>query len=86
MNQFVGTTNVLTGEFSRDGVAARVMLAGAALDVPADTSFANGTRIAVSIRPEHLRVVPFQRPTRAASAAPVRKGRGREPRPALGRR
>src|SRR3954449_9037083 len=58
VNQFVGTTNVLTGEFSRDGVAARVMLAGAALDVPADTSFANGTTVTVSIRPEHLRVVP----------------------------
>src|SRR5947209_10527543 len=58
VNQFVGTSNVLTGEFSRDGAAARVMLSGAALDVPADTSFANGTRIAVSIRPEHLRVVP----------------------------
>src|SRR5438128_653136 len=58
VNQFVGTTNVLTGEFSRDGVAARVSLSGTALDVPADTSFANGTRVAVSIRPEHLRVVP----------------------------
>src|SRR4051812_36312630 len=58
VNQFVGTTNVLTGEFSNDGAAARVMLSGAALDVPADTSFANGTRVAVSVRPEHLRVVP----------------------------
>jgi putative spermidine/putrescine transport system ATP-binding protein len=58
VNQFVGTSNVLTGEFSRDGAAARVSLSGTALDVPADTSFANGTRVAVSIRPEHLRVVP----------------------------
>src|SRR5256885_2018757 len=58
VNQFVGTTNVLTGEFSNDGAAARVMLSGAALDVPADTSFANGTKVAVSVRPEHLRVVP----------------------------
>jgi putative spermidine/putrescine transport system ATP-binding protein len=58
VNQFVGTSNVLTGEFSRDGAAARVSLSGTALDVPADTSFTNGTRVAVSIRPEHLRVVP----------------------------
>src|SRR3954468_14271316 len=57
VNQFVGTSNVLTGEFAKDGAAARVTLAGTALDVPADTSFANGTRVAVSIRPEHLRVV-----------------------------
>jgi putative spermidine/putrescine transport system ATP-binding protein len=58
VNQFVGTTNVLTGEFAKDGGAARVSLAGATLDVPAETSVANGTKVAVSIRPEHLRVVP----------------------------
>jgi putative spermidine/putrescine transport system ATP-binding protein len=57
VNQFVGTTNVLTGEFSRDGVAAHVMLSGAAFDVPADSRLANGSKVAVSIRPEHLRVV-----------------------------
>ena len=58
VNQFVGTTNVLSGEFAKDGAAARVMLSGAALDMPADTSFVNGSKVAVSIRPEHLRVVP----------------------------
>jgi putative spermidine/putrescine transport system ATP-binding protein len=57
VNQFVGTTNVLTGEFSKDGAAARVTLDGAALDVPAEPAFVNGTRVAVAIRPEHLRVV-----------------------------
>ncbi|MEJ0077924.1 MAG: ABC transporter ATP-binding protein [Alphaproteobacteria bacterium] len=58
VNQFVGTTNVLTGAFARDGAAARVMLPGAALDVPPAANFADGTKVAVSIRPEHLRVVP----------------------------
>jgi putative spermidine/putrescine transport system ATP-binding protein len=58
VNQFVGTTNVLTGEFSKEGTVARVMLSGAALDVPSEASFVNGTKVAVSIRPEHLRVVP----------------------------
>jgi putative spermidine/putrescine transport system ATP-binding protein len=58
VNQFVGTTNVLNGEFSRNGAGARVMLADAALDVPAGSTFTNGTKVAVSIRPEHLRVVP----------------------------
>src|SRR3954464_9035084 len=58
VNQFVGTSNVLTGEFSKDGAAARVSLSGTALDVPAEPSFANGTKVTISIRPEHLRVVP----------------------------
>jgi len=58
VNQFVGTTNVLRGEFAKDGDAARVTLPGATLDVPAQSSFVNGTKVAVSIRPEHLRVVP----------------------------
>jgi putative spermidine/putrescine transport system ATP-binding protein len=57
VNQFVGTTNVLTGELAKDGAAARVVLAGAAFDVPADAHFANGAKVAVSIRPEHLRAV-----------------------------
>jgi putative spermidine/putrescine transport system ATP-binding protein len=57
VNQFVGTMNVLTGEFLKDGAAARVALSGATFDMPADARFANGARVAVSIRPEHLRVV-----------------------------
>jgi putative spermidine/putrescine transport system ATP-binding protein len=58
VNQFVGTTNVLRGELAKDGAVARVVLAGAALDVPVDARFANGAKVAVSIRPEHLRVAP----------------------------
>src|SRR4051812_31381479 len=57
VNQFVGTTNVLSGEFTRNGAGAHVTLPGAALDVPAEPGFVNGTKVAVSIRPEHLRVV-----------------------------
>jgi putative spermidine/putrescine transport system ATP-binding protein len=57
VNQFVGTTNVLTGEFSRNGAAAHVTFEGAALDVPTEPVFVNGTKVTVSIRPEHLRVV-----------------------------
>jgi putative spermidine/putrescine transport system ATP-binding protein len=58
VNQFVGSTNVLTGEFANNGGAGRVTLPGAALDVPAQPSFVNGAKVAVSIRPEHLRAVP----------------------------
>jgi putative spermidine/putrescine transport system ATP-binding protein len=58
VNQFVGTTNVLTGEFAANGGTARVTLQGAALDLPSGASFVNGAKVAVSIRPEHLRVVP----------------------------
>jgi putative spermidine/putrescine transport system ATP-binding protein len=57
VNQFVGSTNVLTGEFLNDGGAGRVTLPGATLDVPAQPSFVNGAKVAVSIRPEHLRAV-----------------------------
>ena len=59
VNQFVGTTNVLPGEFVTAGPGARVTFAGGiGLDVPATPSFVNGSRVAVSIRPEQLRVVP----------------------------
>src|SRR6185295_2025079 len=58
VNQFVGTTNVLTGEFSGGAANARVAFAdGIGLDVPAAPGFVNGSKVAVSIRPEHLRVV-----------------------------
>ena len=58
VNQFVGTTNVLTGEFARGGAGARVVLPGGlALDVAPEPHFIDGARVAVSIRPEHLRVV-----------------------------
>src|SRR5262249_30061186 len=58
VNQFVGTTNVLRGEFSSDGAASRVTLPNATLDVPSDARLVNGTKVAGSVRPEHLRVVP----------------------------
>jgi len=54
VNQFVGTSNVLAGEFAGGRVT---FPGGATLDVPSEASFANGTKVAVSIRPEHLRVV-----------------------------
>jgi putative spermidine/putrescine transport system ATP-binding protein len=59
VNQFVGSTNVLAGEFTKDASGARVTLTGGAtLDVPAVPGFANGTRVFVSIRPEQLRFAP----------------------------
>jgi putative spermidine/putrescine transport system ATP-binding protein len=59
VNQFVGTTNVLPGEFVMRGGAARAIFpGGAALDVAAQPGLADGARIAVSIRPEQLRLVP----------------------------
>jgi putative spermidine/putrescine transport system ATP-binding protein len=59
VNEFVGTTNVLAGEFSSDGAAARVTLPGGiGIDVPSKTGFINGSKVAVSIRPEQLHIVP----------------------------
>jgi putative spermidine/putrescine transport system ATP-binding protein len=58
VNQFVGTTNVLPGEFATGGAGARVTFAdGIGLDVPGTASFVSGAKVAVSIRPEQLRVV-----------------------------
>jgi putative spermidine/putrescine transport system ATP-binding protein len=63
VNQFVGSTNVLDGEFTiADGSASVTIGNGAVLDVPPMTGIASGSKVKVSIRPEHLR---FQ----AASAA-----------------
>jgi putative spermidine/putrescine transport system ATP-binding protein len=57
VNQFVGTTNVLPGEF-RNGPPVQVRLTGgAAIDVPAEPGFTNGAQVLVSIRPEQLHVV-----------------------------
>src|SRR6267154_6003420 len=59
VNEFVGTTNVLAGEFSNDGVAARVTLPGGiGIDVPSKPGFINGSKVAVSIRPDRLHIVP----------------------------
>src|SRR5436853_3751101 len=46
VNQFVGTTNVLSGAFTAGGSGARVALPGGlALDVPAQSGFADGARV-----------------------------------------
>lgn len=59
VNQFVGSTNVLPGEFATGGTGARVTFAGGiGLDVPPTPGFIDGTKVAVAIRPEQLRVVP----------------------------
>jgi putative spermidine/putrescine transport system ATP-binding protein len=58
VNQFVGTTNVLQGEFF-NGPAAQIRLAGGAtIDVAARSGFIDGSKVVVSIRPEQLHVVP----------------------------
>jgi putative spermidine/putrescine transport system ATP-binding protein len=58
VNGFVGTTNVLVGEFSKATGTPRVTLPGGiGLDVPAGVSLANGSKVIVSIRPEQLHVV-----------------------------
>jgi putative spermidine/putrescine transport system ATP-binding protein len=59
VNQFVGTTNVLYGEFAHTGSPARIVLAGGAeIDVPAMPGLAGVSQVAVAIRPEQLRIVP----------------------------
>jgi putative spermidine/putrescine transport system ATP-binding protein len=59
VNQFVGTTNVLYGDFVRDGSSARIVLAGGAeIDVPAISVRAGVGKVVVAIRPEQLHVVP----------------------------
>jgi ABC-type Fe3+/spermidine/putrescine transport system ATPase subunit/spermidine/putrescine-binding protein len=58
VNQFVGTTNVIPGEFVPAGEAARVMLQdGLSLDVPKKPGFIAGSKVVVSIRPEQLQIV-----------------------------
>ena len=59
VNQFVGTTNILPGEFASVGGSASVKLVnGARLNVPSIPGFNNGSKVAVSIRPEQLHIVP----------------------------
>jgi putative spermidine/putrescine transport system ATP-binding protein len=69
VNAFVGSTNVLPGEFIRDesGRPAVRLKAGATLPVAADAPFGPGARVVVSIRPEQLRIEP-----------PLQAGEGRE--------
>jgi putative spermidine/putrescine transport system ATP-binding protein len=57
VNQFVGTTNVLPGEFL-NGTPSQVKLAsGATIAVPPMPGFVDGSKVAVSVRPEQLRIV-----------------------------
>jgi putative spermidine/putrescine transport system ATP-binding protein len=64
VNQFVGSTNVLYGEFVRDGSLGRVVLAGgaaidvAAIDVPGVSGLGGAPKVAVAIRPEQLHLAP----------------------------
>ena len=56
VNQFVGTTNVLPGEFF-SGPTARVRLAGGVMiDVAASPGLIDGSNVVVSVRPEQLHV------------------------------
>jgi putative spermidine/putrescine transport system ATP-binding protein len=58
VNQFVGTTNVLPGEFAGTANSARVNFSGnAGFDVVAAPGIANGAKVTVSIRPEQLHMV-----------------------------
>jgi putative spermidine/putrescine transport system ATP-binding protein len=62
VNTFVGTTNVLPGEFF-NGSPARVKLAGgASIAVAPMPGFIDGSKVAVSIRPEQLHVVGADSP------------------------
>jgi putative spermidine/putrescine transport system ATP-binding protein len=59
VNQFVGTTNVLSGKFAGSGRAGRVTLAGGAgIDVPAVAGLVDGSLVTVSVRPEQLHFAP----------------------------
>jgi putative spermidine/putrescine transport system ATP-binding protein len=58
VNEFVGTANMLPGEFTKKGSAARVRLAeGIGFDVPPAPTLSDGARVTLSIRPERLRLV-----------------------------
>jgi putative spermidine/putrescine transport system ATP-binding protein len=56
VNQFVGTTNVIAGEFVKGASGSAVKLGdGALLGLPDVPGFVPGSKIVVSIRPEQLR-------------------------------
>jgi putative spermidine/putrescine transport system ATP-binding protein len=54
VNEFVGTTNVLQGEFVGNGSVR--LAGGSAMSVSRDAKFHPGAKVIVSIRPEHLRI------------------------------
>jgi putative spermidine/putrescine transport system ATP-binding protein len=58
VNEFVGTTNVFSGVLANTGNDALVTLAnGIKLNVQPVQGFRNGSKVAVAIRPEQLRIV-----------------------------
>jgi putative spermidine/putrescine transport system ATP-binding protein len=64
VNEFVGSTNLLPGEFVRDasGQPGVRLTAGATVAVAANAQFSPGARVVVSIRPEQLRILPSPDP------------------------
>src|SRR5882724_9992903 len=54
VNEFVGTTNVVQGEFVGNG--SERLAGGSAVSVSSDAKFQPGVRVIVSIRPEQLRI------------------------------
>jgi putative spermidine/putrescine transport system ATP-binding protein len=72
VNQFVGTTNVLTGEFSKTASGARVTLdGGVGFDVPPVPGLTDGSKVSVSIRPEQLRFGPVGLACSVKAAMPL---------------
>jgi putative spermidine/putrescine transport system ATP-binding protein len=57
VNEFVGTANMLPGEFTKNGAAARVRIGDIGFDVPPAPTLSDGARVMLSIRPERLRLV-----------------------------
>jgi putative spermidine/putrescine transport system ATP-binding protein len=58
VNEFVGTANIVPGRLTKNGASARVTLAeGLGLDVISAPDLADGARVALSIRPERVRLV-----------------------------
>src|SRR5712692_1240389 len=57
VNQFVGTANLVAGEFALDGRGAAVRLpGGAVLKVSDAPGFVTGAKVVVAVRPEQLRL------------------------------
>jgi putative spermidine/putrescine transport system ATP-binding protein len=57
VNAFVGSTNVLPGEFVNGGTSPAVRIAGgSAISVAPETKFHPGSKVVLSIRPEQLRM------------------------------
>ena len=59
VNEFVGTTNVLPASSATPARRPASRLPGGiGIDVPSTPGFLNGSKVAVSIRPEQLHIVP----------------------------